>query len=149
MDHRSINNTVFPESLVPSFPFLSSRLHRKNLRRRETEREISAWNVSLLLLSEDRGIESENLAVILEAVRFVEPVVETERKEEGGEDRKTEERKKKQSGSDGRFVRAAGVRLNENKPTSHITHWEVGEAHRLLSIPPSPPLNEPTNEEYK
>lgn len=84
---------------------------------------------SLLLLSEDRGIESENLAVILEAVRFVEPVVETERKEEGGEDRKTEERKKKQSGSDGRFVRAAGVRLNENKPTSHITHWEVGEAH--------------------
>lgn len=39
---------------------------------------------SLLLLSEDRGIESENLAVILEAVRFVEPVVETERKEEGG-----------------------------------------------------------------
>lgn len=104
---------------------------------------------SLLLLSEDRGIESENLAAILEAVRFVEPVVETERKEEGGEDRKTEERKKKQSGSDGRFVRAAGVRLNENKPTSHITHWEVGEAHRLLSIPPSPPLNGPTNEEYK
>lgn len=89
---------------------------------------------SLLLLSEDRGIESENLAVILEAVRFVEPVVETERKEEGGEDRKTEERKKKQSGSDGRFVRAAGVRLNENKPTSHITHWEVGEAHRLYTF---------------
>ena len=37
-------------------------------------------------------------------------------------------------GSDGRFVRAAGVRLNENKPTSHITHWGLGFGGLLHSI---------------
>jgi len=34
------------------------------------------------------------------------------------------------SGSDGRFVRAAGVRLNENKLTSHIIHWGLGPGTR-------------------
>lgn len=89
----------------------------------------------LLLFSE--GIESENLATAMileeEAVRFVEPVVGTGRREGGIGKRRRERRNKAHGGSDGRFVRAAGVRLNENKPTSHITHWEVGGAHRLLS----------------
>lgn len=67
---------------------------------------------------------------------------------EGRRNRETERRKKKQSGSDGRFVRAAGVRLNENKPTSHITHWEVEERRPTTLYTFASPLNEPTNE-YK
>lgn len=41
------------------------------------------------------------------------------------------------SGSEGRFVRAAGVRLNENKLTSHIIHGGLGPGafspHLLLT----------------